>query len=492
MKNDLLSKQIPSIRSLTCLILMTLAQACAPALATDETPAAMRMEVPVEKKTPTQVETTGTLKFESTKYQSSIPDNTKLNQSLSASLKLKTDVKTEYTEGVLDFTAEKMVDWDTSQFSVRELYWGQQTKDQGLQVTMGRKLENWSQGDQDWQLGFWQPKQTFDGLRPEQQGLTGVFLKYHQGLVEVLGYGSPIFIPTMEPEVKNDNGTLVSDSRWYRTPSSTFILFNKQRKVVYSLNIPHLEELVNKPGAGLRLQVAGQKEGPWAAVGYAYKPINQLLVKYDKTLAVSEEGEDTGVAPLFPVVAYHSLLSSDVGYKFSRSMIVLSYLADQPQAVEQKADDPYTIQRPQAAKAYTVHADTQLDLPVLSNPLGLIVGYLRVDGGDIADYDAQGANQGAVFSQRFLFSNAAMVQAEIQTSLKNKKLISRFKYMREFDQRGMIGSGEFTLYPLRTLGLTVGADVLGVDDTNTSNQDTSFLNEFRANDRVYAGISYVF
>ncbi len=471
---------------------MIFAQACVPALAADEMPAVMHMEVPVAKKAPSKVETSGTLKFESTKYQSSIPDNTKLNQSLSASLKLKTDVKTEYTQGVLDFTAEKMVDWDTSQFSVREFYWGQKPKDQGLQVTLGRKLENWSQGDQDWQLGLWQPKQTFDGLRPEQQGLTGVFLNYQQGLIEVLGYGSPIFIPTMEPEVKNDNGTLTSDSRWYRTPSSTAILFNKQRKIVYSLNIPHLEELVNKPGAGLRLQVAGQKEGPWAAVGYAYKPINQLLVKYDKTLAASEEGEDTGVAPLFPVVAYHSLVSADMGYKFSRSLIVLSYLADQPQAVEQKADDPYIIQRPQEAKVYTVHADTQLDLPVLSNPLGLMVGYLRVDGGDIADSDAQGTYQVPVFTQRFLFSNAAMIQAEIQSSVKSKKLISRFKYLREFDQRGMIGSAEFTFYPLRAMGLTVGADVLGVDDTNTSNQDTSFLNEFRANDRMYAGISYVF
>jgi hypothetical protein len=85
-----------------------------------------------------------------------------------------------------------------------------------------------------------------------------------------------------------------------------------------------------------------------------------------------------------------------------------------------------------------------------------------------------------------------MTQVEMRTDIKNKKLISRFKYLREFDQRGMIGSGDVTFFPVQALGLTVGADVLGVDDTSADNTDGRFLNEFRANDRVYAGLNYVF
>jgi hypothetical protein len=49
-----------------------------------------------------------------------------------------------------------------------------------------------------------------------------------------------------------------------------------------------------------------------------------------------------------------------------------------------------------------------------------------------------------------------------------------------------------TFFPVQALGLTVGADVLGVDDTSADNTDGRFLNEFRANDRVYAGLNYVF
>jgi hypothetical protein len=375
---------------------------------------------------------------------------------------------------------------------VREFYWSRAAFDGHTQISLGRKLEYWSQADEDWQLDMWQPRQTFDGLRPEQQGLTGGFIKHRQGRIEVLALLSPIFIPTMGPDIKNDNGNLEADSRWYQSPSSTFILFNKQRRIVYSLNIPHLEDLVNKPGAGLRVRVGDEKQGPWVSAGAAYKPMNKLLVKYDKKLASAEEGDDTGSAPLFPVVGYHSLFSADVGYRFSRSTIAVSYLTDEPQAVDQSPDDPYIIEHPAPAKIYALHADTELDIPWFRYPISLMAGYMRIDGGDIADYDAQGQYQGAVFAQRFQFTHAAMTQVEMRTDIKNKKLISRFKYLREFDQRGMIGSGDVTFFPVQALGLTVGADVLGVDDTSADNTDGRFLNEFRANDRVYAGLNYVF
>jgi hypothetical protein len=216
------------------------------------------------------------------------------------------------------------------------------------------------------------------------------------------------------------------------------------------------------------------------------------LVKYDKKLASAEEGEDTGSAPLFPVVGYHSLVSADLGYRFSRSSVAVSYLTDQPQTVDQSDDDPYIVEHPAPAKIYALHADTEVDLPWFRYPISWMVGYMRIDGGDIADYDAQGQYQGAVFAQRFQFTHAAMTQVEVQTDIKNKKLISRFKYLREFDQRGMIGSGELTFFPVSVLGLTLGADVLGVDNASADNPDGGFLNEFRANDRVYAGLSYVF
>ncbi len=463
----------------------------APGLAAEEVQSNLKLAIPTDTASKNKVETNGFVAFEGTQYQSKIPGKSKLDHSLSATVNLQVQAEGEKLQGRLDFTGEKFIDWGTSEWSVKELYG--RYPGENFEVSAGRKLEFWSQGDQDWHLDLWQPNQTFDGLRPDQQGLTGIFFKREQGEIEILAMGSPVFIPTMGPSVKNDNGTLDSDSRWFRAPSSTFMLFDQERTVVYSLNVPHWEELVAKPGAGLRLRTRGyEKGGLWGAMGGAFKPMNQLLLKYDKKLDSTEEGEDTGAATLYPVVGYHSLFSADLGYKFSRSMLAVSYLSDQPVDVEQKTDDPYTIQHASPAKAYTFHADTEVDVAFLNNPLGLTFAYLRVDGGDLADYDAKGMYQGAVFTSRFQFTHAAMIRAEIQTDIKNKKLISRFKYLREFDQRGMIGSAEITYFPVKALGLTVGADMLGVDDASNDNTDDSFLNQFRANDRAYAGLSYVF
>jgi hypothetical protein len=459
----------------------------------EDTQSNLMLSVPSPVAKAATVKTEGELKFEGTKYQSSIPENSKLDQSLSAAAHLKIGLDTELTHSVFDISGEKFIDWGSSEFSVREFYTSSTFNEAKSQASLGRKVEFWSQGDSDWHLDLWQPNQIFDGLRPEQQGLTGAFYRQQEGQVEVLAFASPIFIPTLGPDIKNDNGSLSADSRWYRSPSSTFKLFDQERKIVYSLNVPNLEELISKPGAGLRMVVGGRTTGgPWLAAGYAYKPMNKLLVKYDKKLTSSEEGEDTGNAPLFPVVGYHSLFSADLGYKFESSQLVLSYLTDHPQDVEQASDAPYIMQRPAPAKVYTASAETDIALGFLNNPLGVSIGYLRIDGGDIADYDAQNRHQGAVFKQRFIFTHAAQIQAEIRTDIKDKKLISKFRYLREFDQRGIITSGEVTYFPVRTIGVTLGADVLGMDKGDASNTSEGFLNEFRANDRVYAGLSYVF
>jgi hypothetical protein len=459
----------------------------------EDTQSSLTLNVSAVAAKPPSVKTEGEIKFEGTKYQSSIPENSKLDQSLSASAHLKIGMDTELTQSVFDISGEKYIDWGSSEFSVRELYTSTTFNEAKSQASLGRKVEFWSQADSDWHLDLWQPNQIFDGLRPEQQGLTGAFYRHQEGSIETLAFASPIFIPTLGPDIKNDNGSLSADSRWYRSPSSTFKLFDQERKIVYSLNVPNLEELISKPGAGLRLVIGGRTSGgPWAATGYAYKPMNKLLVKYDKKLTSSEEGEDTGNAPLFPVVGYHSLFSADLGYKFASSQVVLSYLTDQPQEVDQASDAPYIIQRPAPAKVYSAMAETELELGFLNNPLGVSVGYLRIDGGDIADYDAQNRHQGAVFKQRFIFTHAAQIQAEIRTDIKDRKLISRFRYLREFEQRGIITSGELTYFPVHTIGVTLGADVLGVDKGDSSNTSEGFLNEFRANDRVYAGLSYVF
>jgi hypothetical protein len=68
--------------------------------------------------------------------------------------------------------------------------------------------------------------------------------------------------------------------------------------------------------------------------------------------------------------------------------------------------------------------------------------------------------------------------------------VTRFKYLYDSDQRGSLVNTEFLYYPDQKWALVAGADILGVQDE--SYKPSSFLNQYRANDRFYGGMTYVF
>ena len=118
--------------------------------------------------------------------------------------------------------------------------------------------------------------------------------------------------------------------------------------------------------------------------------------------------------------------------------------------------------------------------------------FLRVEGGELADYDAQGANQGAIFSSRYQYKEALSLGGEIETYLLNHRFIPKTYFLREFDQQAILWKTQFDFYALNDLYLTLGFDILGGDQADSNTNQQGFLNEFRANDRGYAGVSYVF
>ena len=51
---------------------------------------------------------------------------------------------------------------------------------------------------------------------------------------------------------------------------------------------------------------------------------------------------------------------------------------------------------------------------------------------------------------------------------------------------------ESQFFPTEKVGIVGGVDVLGVDQETNSDAEIGFLNNYRANDRVFGGLSYVF
>jgi len=442
-------------------------------------------------KASSSTQVTGFLKFEGMQYATQLPEQPILDQSLLVSTNLRVFGRTQVSQSVLDLTAGRYVDVGSSVWGLKEFYYQRQVLGPQTKVSLGRKTDFWSQVDQDWQLGLWQPKVSVDALRPEEQGLGGIFLNHQNEGWDFVSYVSPIFIPSMGPEIREKDGSLKSDSRWYKTPSSTFPLNGTDTQLVYDLDVPDVGKLVSNPGAGARLKWGGQDHGTWLAANYGYKPINSLLLRYKRKLLLPEVDPQTGEVTVSPEVGYHEIFGGDVGYSFGETgQAVVSYLEDRP--TFKLPEEPWVQQQPRNMKVIGLHLSNSFKVKGLMDPVIGSLQYLRVTTPSVLDYDSGGTEQGSIFEERSQYTNAAQVRIDTSGMVFRKRLSTTFKYLREFDQKGSLYNLELNYYPGKTIALFTGADVLGADDSSSNNRDTRFLNQFRANDRVYGGLNYVF
>lgn len=442
----------------------------------------------------------GAAKFEFTQYMTASEEDSKLNQSQLVQGDLRVDSQSSTRHLRLDLTAGKFLDLNNSFLTVQELFGSMRFHREQASVAVGRKFEFWSELDSNWQLGLWEPQaNNVDLLRPTGQGLTGVFGKARTGSWELLAYASPVFIPTMNPEIREKDGSLVADSRWFKTPSGSGDVLDRETRYVYSLSVPDLRELVSQPGAGARVRYGGDRPGFWASANVARKPMNALLVKYDYNLALQSGGSQAEIE-VQPVVGYHSLYGADLGWSSEQGSVSLSFLRDEPDVELPRNSlndlgEPTTDwiqQSPGGLVAYGAHAERRLNVPGILDPVQVQVDYLKAETTETTDLDAAGEERGAFLPHRLNFTNAASVKTRVSGLAFSKPWATSLRYLREFDQNGSVWTLLTEIRPRRDMVVHAGLDILGVDDDSVGNTDKRFLNQFRANDRVFGGLSYVF
>jgi hypothetical protein len=450
----------------------------------------------------------GEFKFEYSEYSTQLAENPDLNNSALSLANFNVDSKSETSERKINFLAGQNLSWNNSFYALQELYYNRHLVKSDAQLkpgvvskgaafsadlAIGRKKQDWSQVDEDWQLGLWEPKFNLDPLRPYGQGLSGLFLNVANYGWNFLAFGSTIFVPTMGPEIREKNGNLVSNSRWFRAPSPTATVIGQDTKLVYSIQNPDVAKLVRNPGSGMRISWNKSEQGPWISANMAYKPINNLLLKYDANLIASSTASE-GQVVVTPAVVYHRLYGTDLGWNFKNSRLSASWLRDIPDDTLPKNEEntDWVQQQPGQIEIYSINWQNWLGDNPSSSP-EIALGYLSANETETRDRAFDGVDRGSLFQWRLNYSNAAQIKFSMPFSYaKDRKGKLSISSIRELDQRGSIYSAEYIFAPTKNWALTMGADVIGVDDSSAKNQDPRFFNEFRANDRLYSGVSYVF
>lgn len=426
----------------------------------------------------------GQVRMEGMQYLTQIPESPQLTYSQLLSARLSTLKETGWFDIAGDVSGGTFFTRGQSHFVVHEAYLASHGKD--LRFYLGRKKKVWSELDRRWQLGVWQPNFAIDALRPEEQGLTGLFVDYNTQGWEIVGFATPLFIPSMGPDIREEGGGLVSDSRWYRAPSRNYDFNDRINTIQYDLDVPEVAKLTANGGAAMMGRIGNKERGTWITVSGGYLPVNELILKRKNFKNVSEEKVDVTVSP---DVTHHLVSSLDVGYAFTQAKVVLSYLMDDP--FTKTVDTDWSVQKLEGIKAYSAALDFSLE-NIWSKTLAFQVEYLKVNGGRIKDIISDGTDDDfTMFDRRLKFTNALSWKVEGQlATVFNRPFVTRFKYLYDYDQRGSLLNTEFLYYPNQRWAAVVGADVLGVQDEN--HDPSGFLNAYRANDRFYGGMTYVF
>jgi len=430
----------------------------------------------------------GELRYESLQYVTTLPESPNLTSSQFLSARLAGLYQPRFSSRLNfggDISAGTFFIRSQSNYLVKELYASYRISDQ-TKATVGRKKYQWSALDSYWLMSVWQPNFAIDLLRPEEQGLFGAFLDHQEDDFQIMGFATPIFIPSIGPDIREEGGSLVSDSRWYRRPSDKYNFNDRINSITYRLDIPEIQDLIGKPGMGFAGRWGKINSGAWLASSYGYKPMNDLLLRRQNFKIIDEDKVDVKVRP---DATYHSVFSADVGYAFPQFSTTLSYLEDNP--VEKKPDADWVIQRPNSLRAYSLLMDFQLP-NFFDRTLQMQLAYLRVSGADIIDITSDGeVDSMTLFDDRLRFKDAVSVRVQGPLAqIFRRSLVTKFSYLYDYAQKGSLVSTEFHYFPATQWSVLLGADVLGVEDLDSSS--SGFLNQYRANDRFYGGISYVF
>jgi hypothetical protein len=182
------------------------------------------------------------------------------------------------------------------------------------QITLGRRIYDWSVADDVWKMGTWTPRFNWDPLNPEQIGNTGLFYTYQSKLWRILAFGSYVSVPErgvpLNSNLTSPSGDWVSPFNQVNLPA----LNNADIPIQYSLDYPATSQLIFYPSGALQVKF-GENEGFWAQAGYAYMPIHQADLLIEGTLPAQAQQLDVTIHPM---ILMQHLITAETGLKQER------------------------------------------------------------------------------------------------------------------------------------------------------------------------------
>jgi hypothetical protein len=363
-------------------------------------------------------------------------------------------------------------------------------------LTIGRKKRTWSKADEEFNLGLWQPQLRWDYLAPVQQGLTGVFFDWQLGpALSLMFFTSPLAFPDQGPQYRLNNGSFESSNRWFEQPHSRLqfqgnTAVSKDAPLYFEIQKPTEEEIImhSSFGFGVRYGASSQL---WTNLNYAYKPRNQihLGIECSNCAKIGSPQALEVTAVIHPKIVKHHVLTWEMGFDRTDDHGWVSITGDVPNksgfpdAYQEAPLDPMMV----FGAGYSHYV-----LDWIGKPSWLGYSYMRV-------FELNSSKKSGLFDDdqvkssldRYPFKDLASVDLRIQLSQKKSNIWSlRNRYSYSIPERGGWLSTSIELTQ-GSLSWTLGADILGAE-VDSNSDGAGLFSTYRANDRFFGGVSYVF
>lgn len=410
-----------------------------------------------------------------------VPDNnTILNVHLNSQKKLNNNKGTFKIDGHYIYS-----DGEKSHYAnLTEMYYEKEWDH--WSVALGQHLYSWSRGDQVWNRGLWQPRFFWDKLSPVEQGLTGLHLSYKRKNHYFRLFVSGIHIPELGPKFEvNANGQMTSANPWFRPPPSSVEMLSQTVTNNYIYEKPEIEDILLKESIAFLWE--WKNEEYFLSFSYAHKPMNQVVVSSSSIFDAFNSRLDMAI---YPETLYHNISTLEAGKQGSGPW---SYWASITLDEPNKNNKPTTwvSQQQDDAVVSTLYVDYSLS-EVSKYSSKVFVSYSYVDGGDAKDSGDNALNT-SYYEKRFQYTNSVRVGLDYKASqLYQRPLFTKTEIIYDIDQNGAVFSMDLGWQYKKNISLKMSADFLGLVSSKEASRDGGVISDYRANDRISLGVSYVF
>ena len=233
-------------------------------------------------------------------------------------------------ENSLDFI--QWSHWDIPQLFVSYTYNFKKTfyHIKSIEISLGRKLKTWSEGDKFWKLGLWNPLIFWNSLYPKEKGVVGSFFTFKSHRWKTDFFLGAIHLPDSLPHFRENNQKVYTYSRWGSILPRTVDYYNLD--IYYIMTNSLLFDYLNQQSFYGSFSTWSEIEGSryWIRWSLAYKPTNHfyyILNKKDR-LIVNKKTEDRD--PIYVAQEFTGLygrqrtLSTEWGLDYKKLTMVFS------------------------------------------------------------------------------------------------------------------------------------------------------------------------